>query len=1238
MGGQRLCVYVTPYFPGPGSWRGGFAYDAVRALQAHGEDVRVLLATASAGGAYVYGGVEVVPFRHREGFAQAFQFLFSRANAAAFASALSRLAADGSRPVTVHLNTPALAPYAEVAKRLFPKARTIVQFHQSGLPISFACGRFGRLPVLSALKRRLQLSAVARADELRFVSEAQCRRFLALEEVRRALASGDRAVTVRHNPVDGSLFAPGRRAPHEGAPITVGCVANFFAWKGQDALIRAAARLRSGCSARDFRFVFLGSGPTLVRCRELAARLGLGDTVGFLPERDHLEMPEFYRSLDLLVLPSSGEAFGSVCAEAKACGVPFAVSEDAGVAETMTADERERLTFAAGDADAIASVIARAAGATLDPLPGVCWWTVFPTPNQDAICRALRADGIDVRTLYYGRLDSYRRMLGWRERPLSPWELAVPDVASARRALPDFDSRLQMVPGYCGRFRARLMREIRRRGLAWFAVTEASSGRLRTYPALVRFAAEVASGAWCAFAHGLRAQRQLIATGLADDRLEWLGYAIDPPAPRPPRAESAGCVFVFAGALTERKGADTLAAVWRDVVAAHPESELRLIGDGPLASAFDGLANVIRLGALPPGRVADEMAKGDVIVMPSRYDPWGVALTEGASLGLAMVATPEAGASEMVEPGVNGALASGRGEWVAALCAYAADPALARRHGRAAAESARRLHADALARRLVRKLSVSRDERARDRFAVAAAFWEEHCTECGAPACYATCPKFERGWHGRCRRADSPGLPGDAEATELRETIRGVGAVRLRPWGKLELLFHGRMMPWRTARMVEFADAAARPLWRKFPQLHRSLRWRLVPWLFATGPLRSPTHWTIRVTAERPERLVAEIVDSAGAGVFRAPLDLAVGENAFDFAVPPLGDGYLCRVFAADGGATGRLDFVANALVEGGAAIVAAKGERFVKCLAWDLDGTLWKGILSEDGEAALEIRPEAVALIRTLDERGIVQSVVSRNDPGPALAALRKFGIGDLFVYPQFSWGAKSAGVANLARELGIGETAIAFVDDLPEQRAEVAANCPGVRVFAADEIATLAARPEFDPPVSGESRSRRMRYLEEMHRREIERTEYAGDSKAFLAASDFRLEAFDLASASDEDWRRCEELALRTNRLNLTGRRDALADARDERDAARRAFGFRAGDRFGDYGIVGFARTRRLGDGTARLEEFALSCRVAGKGAERQALAIVKRELGVARLEVGFVETGRNGALKAALGEDRK
>ena len=63
-----------------------------------------------------------------------------------------------------------------------------------------------------------------------------------------------------------------------------------------------------------------------------------------------------------------------------------------------------------------------------------------------------------------------------------------------------------------------------------------------------------------------------------------------------------------------------------------------------------------------------------------------------------------------------------------------------------------------------------------------------------------------------------------------------------------------------------------------------------------------------------------------------------------------------------------------------------------IKCVAWDLDNTLWDGLLLEDDKVFL--RGEVVEIIKTLDNRGILNSIASKNDHAKAMEKLREFGL----------------------------------------------------------------------------------------------------------------------------------------------------------------------------------------------------------------------------------------------------
>ncbi|MFJ8689538.1 HAD-IIIC family phosphatase [Micromonospora wenchangensis] len=264
-----------------------------------------------------------------------------------------------------------------------------------------------------------------------------------------------------------------------------------------------------------------------------------------------------------------------------------------------------------------------------------------------------------------------------------------------------------------------------------------------------------------------------------------------------------------------------------------------------------------------------------------------------------------------------------------------------------------------------------------------------------------------------------------------------------------------------------------------------------------------------------------------------------------------------------------------------------------VKCLVWDLDDTLWQGVLLEDEQVVL---PDPIrAVITGLDARGILQSVCSRNDHEPAWARLHALGVAEYFVTPQIGWGRKSDAVRRIADHLGFALDTIAFIDDQPAERAEVAFHLPQVRCYDAGIATTLLDRPEFTPTsVTVDARRRRQMY-QAGQRRADEQARFTGPAQDFLRSLELvmRIRRADAATLS-----RVEELTLRTSQMNATGvhypdriLRALMADPRYEVLVTTLT------DRFGPHGAVGVLVLEKH-PGVWHLRLLATSCRVVSFG----------------------------------------
>jgi glycosyltransferase involved in cell wall biosynthesis len=173
-----------------------------------------------------------------------------------------------------------------------------------------------------------------------------------------------------HNGVDRAVFHPRNGAPDRVreqlglAPnaFVVGAVGRLVRWKGQDVLLKAAARLTDRLP--DLRVLIAGSAPPRDRAfagelRRLIRDLRLQERVTMLGQTD--DVPSVMQALDLLVLPSrEPEPFGRVVVEAMACGKPVVATARGGPLEIVV-PERTGLLVMPDAPAALAGAIERLA-------------------------------------------------------------------------------------------------------------------------------------------------------------------------------------------------------------------------------------------------------------------------------------------------------------------------------------------------------------------------------------------------------------------------------------------------------------------------------------------------------------------------------------------------------------------------------------------------------------------------------------------------------------------------------------------------------------------------------------------------------------------------------------------------------------------------------------------------------------------------------------------------------------
>ncbi|MEM6613079.1 MAG: HAD-IIIC family phosphatase [Cyanobacteria bacterium P01_C01_bin.72] len=269
------------------------------------------------------------------------------------------------------------------------------------------------------------------------------------------------------------------------------------------------------------------------------------------------------------------------------------------------------------------------------------------------------------------------------------------------------------------------------------------------------------------------------------------------------------------------------------------------------------------------------------------------------------------------------------------------------------------------------------------------------------------------------------------------------------------------------------------------------------------------------------------------------------------------------------------------------------KEQKNIKCVVWDLDHTLWHGVLLED--EGIELQENIVNIIQTLDGRGILQSIASKNDWKTAIAKLEEFELKEYFLYPQINWNSKASSLEKIATALNIGIDAIAFVDDQPFELEEVQFTHPSVFCIDAAEVDQILDLSVMNPRfITEDSQIRRLMYLNDIERNNAEQ-EFVGTADEFLATLKMN---FTIAVAQESDLQRAEELTLRTNQLNTTGDTYSYDELNQFRQSPQHQLLVASlEDRYGSYGKIGLALVECRSQ-TWSIKLLLMSCRVMSRG----------------------------------------
>lgn len=311
------------------------------------------------------------------------------------------------------------------------------------------------------------------------------------------------------------------------------------------------------------------------------------------------------------------------------------------------------------------------------------------------------------------------------------------------------------------------------------------------------------------------------------------------------------------------------------------------------------------------------------------------------------------------------------------------------------------------------------------------------------------------------------------------------------------------------------------------------------------------------------------------------------------------------------------------------------------KCIAVDLDNTLWGGVIGEDGVDGIELSKhkegaryyDTQKFLKKMKDQGVMLAIVSKNnveDVEPVFKHPDMILRHEDFVAEIVNWEPKTKNIKELAKNLNIGLDSFVFLDDNPAEREAMKAECPEVAVidFPADSSMLPRVVEEaynkffLSLEVTGEDAKKTEMYRAETQRRM--------EMHSATSAEDFlkKLEmTMYIHRMMPEEEKRVVQLINKTNQFNVTTKRYSEEEIK-ELVVCGDVVTVHMADKYGDQGLVAVL-ILVYRDSMAEIDTFLMSCRVMGRNAENEIVGQIKGMLerkGVTTVTATYLKTKKN------------
>lgn len=307
-----------------------------------------------------------------------------------------------------------------------------------------------------------------------------------------------------------------------------------------------------------------------------------------------------------------------------------------------------------------------------------------------------------------------------------------------------------------------------------------------------------------------------------------------------------------------------------------------------------------------------------------------------------------------------------------------------------------------------------------------------------------------------------------------------------------------------------------------------------------------------------------------------------------------------------------------------------------LKAIALDLDDTLYRGVLGEEGIEGVilsEGHYDLQKLLLKLKKSGILLTICSRNEEEDVKALFESRDDFPLkwtdFAAVSANWLPKADNLIRLTQKVNIDSSDFLFIDDNPVELLKMASALPDVNLLRAElngreTLGKLSHYPRLYQLYRDDEANSRTSDIQANLRREKLRAD-SSDYYSYLASLKMVVKIHENEISHS---RRLFDLSRKTNQFNLSLRRMSEIEANEVMEKSYLTVTVSLSDLLSDSGIIG-AFVCQLEGNHARLIETVFSCRALGRHIETLSFARLIEKLmakGVEHLSINVKNGPRN------------